>query len=217
MELLVVTLVQIVTRKETEALSHIRSIGDTLRSASGLVAFRYYRSRSNEAYYFLLTTWQDEESWLHAQERHNPKHLLQTVSDLLVSQPEQWLMYYIWGYSRPIAAPTLANAHFITVRSQHSELVQKGWLQGLHQHSLQLSLSFAFFARSQALSPAFADPAKSQGNKEPTSPPNSIFLCFLSWASEAEREEFYANANYRAMNTFIESMGSMRMLPLEIL
>ncbi len=215
-ELLVVTLAQIVTQKDTEALSQIRSIGDMLRSAPGLVSFRYYRSRSNEAYYFLLTTWQDEDSWLHAQERHSPKQLLQAVPDLLASQPEQWLMSYIWGYSRPIAPPTLANAHFITVRSQHVELVQKGWLQGLHQHNLQLSLSFAFFARTQALSPALSGIANSQGNTEPPGSTSSIFLCFLSWASDAEREEFYANANYQAMNKFIEGIGSTRILPLEI-
>ncbi len=216
-ELLVVTLTQIVTQKDTEALSQIRSIGDMLRSAPGLVSFRYYRSRSNEAYYFLLTTWQDEDSWLHAQERHSPKQLLQAVPDLLASQPEQWLMSYIWGYSRPIAPPMLANAHFITVRSQHVELVQKGWLQGLHQHSLQLSLSFAFFARTQVLSPALSGRAKSYGIVEqPSGSTSSIFLCFLSWASDAEREEFYANANYQAMNKFIESIGSTRILPLEI-
>jgi quinol monooxygenase YgiN len=216
-ELLVVTLAPIVTQKDTEALSQIRSIGDMLRSAPGLISFRYYRSRSNEAYYFLLTTWQDEDSWLHAQERHNPKQLLQAVPDLLASQPEQWLMSYIWGYSRPIAPPTLANAHFMTVRSQHVELMQKGWLQGLHQHSLQLSLSFAFFARTQAPSPAFLGRAKSQGNVEqPSSSTSSIFLCFLSWASDTEREEFYANANYQAMNKFIEGIGSTRVLPLEI-
>ncbi len=216
MELLVVTLAQTVTRKDTEIFSGIRSIGDTLRSAPGLVSFRYYRSRSNEAYYFILTTWQDEESWLHAQERHNPKQLLLATPDLLVSQPEQWLMYYIWGYSRPIAPPMLANAHFITVRSQHVELVQKGWLQGLHQHSLQSSLAFAFFARSQALSPEASSTANSVGNKEQVlSLSSTSFLCFLSWASDAEREGFYTNANYQAMNKFIEGISSTRLLPLE--
>lgn len=219
MELLVVTLAQTVARKDTEALSTMRSIGDTLQSAPGLVSFRYYRNRSNEAYYFILTTWQDEDSWLHAQERHNPKQLLQAAPDLLASQPEQWLMYYIWGYSRPTAPPTLANAHFITVRSQHVELVQKGWLQGLHQHSLQSSLAFAFFARSQALSPASSSITKNMANKEQSLPldaTSSIFLCFLSWASDVEREEFYTNANYQAMNKFIESIGSTRILPLEL-
>lgn len=218
MELLVVTLAQTVTRKETEVLSGIRSIGDTLRSAQGLVSFRYYRSRGNEAYYFILTTWQDEDSWLHAQERHNPRQLLLTTPDLLASPPEQWLMYYIWGYSRPIAPPTLANAHFITVRAQHVDLVQKGWLQGLHQHSLQSSLAFAFFARSQALSPAASSTTNTTGNKGQAVPPGSpasIFLCFLSWASDMEREQFYTNANYQAMSKFIEGIGSTRMLPLE--
>jgi len=215
MELLVVTLAQTVARKDTEVFSRIRSIGDTLRSAQGLVSFRYYRSRGNEAYYFILTTWQDEESWLSAQERHNPMHLLLATAELLTSQPEQWLMYYIWGYSRPIAPPTLANAHFITVRSQHVDLVQKGWLQGLHQQSLQSSLAFAFFARSQTPGPGSASPPNIAGNKEQGYMQTSILLCFLSWASELEREEFYMNPNYQTITKFIEGIGNMRVLPLE--
>ncbi len=215
MEILVVTLAQTVARKDTEVFSRIRSIGDTLRSAPGLVSFRYYRSRGNEAYYFILTTWQDEESWLSAQERHNPKQLLLATAGLLTSQPEQWQMYYIWGYSRPIAPPTLANAHFITVRSQHVDLVQKGWLQGLHQQSLQSSLAFAFFARTQTPTISPVNTPNIAGNTEQGYVQTSILLCFLSWASELEREEFYMHTNYQTMNKFIEGIGNMRVLPLE--
>ncbi len=215
MELLIVTLAQTVARKDTEVFSRIRSIGDTLRSAPGLVSFRYYRSRGNEAYYFILTTWQDEESWIQAQERHNPKQLLLATADLLTSQPEQWSMYYIWGYSRPIAPPTLASAHFITVRSQHVDLVQKGWLQGLHQQSLQSSLAFAFFARTQTPTTSLSSAPNNVGNKEQAHTQNSILLCFLSWASEMEREDFYTNTNYQTINKFTEGIGNIRVLPLE--
>ncbi|WP_201367400.1 antibiotic biosynthesis monooxygenase family protein [Dictyobacter formicarum] len=63
---------------------------DTLRSAPGLISTRLYRGRGNGIVYLLLTTWEDEQSWLKAQERHTPKKLLLTATNLLVSQPEQW-------------------------------------------------------------------------------------------------------------------------------
>ena len=76
MELLVITLAHTVAGREADALARIRLIADTVRNAPGLVTSRFYRSRGQEAYYFMLTTWDDEESWQRAQERHNPKHLL---------------------------------------------------------------------------------------------------------------------------------------------
>ncbi|GAC1359255.1 MAG: hypothetical protein PVS3B1_31700 [Ktedonobacteraceae bacterium] len=215
MELLVVTLAKTAARRDAEVFARIRSIGDTLRSASGLVSFRYYRSRGSEAYYFILTTWQDEESWQQAQERHNPKQLLLSSADLLQAQPEQWLMYYIWGYSRPTVPPTLASAHLITVRSQHIELVQKGWQQGLHQQSLQSLLTFAFLARSQPLVvPSSSTPDIAAG-REQGYPQGPMLLCFFSWSSEVERSEFYRDTNYQAMSKFLEGIGTVHMLPLE--
>jgi len=208
MELLVVTLAHSIANRDTEVFARIRSIGDTLRSAPGLVAARYFRSRTNDTYYFILTTWQDEESWQQAQERHNPKQLLLATSDLLSSPPEQWLMSYIWGYSRPIAPPTLTNAHIIAVRPQHIELVQKAWLQNLRQYNLQVSLAFAFFARGSS------DIHKGEG-KEASHQQGSTLLCLFSWASDVERQAFYVDANYLAMNKYIEGIGNMRILLLE--
>ena len=76
MELLVVTLAHTMVDKEADGLARIHLISDTVRNAPGLVTSRFYRSRGQESYYFLLTTWEDEESWQKAQERHNPKQLL---------------------------------------------------------------------------------------------------------------------------------------------
>ncbi|HYU76213.1 MAG TPA: hypothetical protein VEL31_26370, partial [Ktedonobacteraceae bacterium] len=42
-----------------------------------------------------------------------------------------------------------------------------------------------------------------------------IFLNLLSWASEADREEFYADANYQAISLFLNSVGIIQMLTLD--
>ena len=73
-ELLVVTLAHILPGKEREARIHIRTVAEALQSAPGLISTRIYRGRNSDITYLLLTTWEDEESWLNAQERHTPKN-----------------------------------------------------------------------------------------------------------------------------------------------
>ena len=127
MELLVVTLAHITPGRDTDGLAHIRLISDTVRNAPGLVISRFYRSRGHDSYYFMLTTWEDEESWRRAQERYNPKQLLLgSTAELLIDPPEQWLMHYLWGYSRPAAVPILAAAHLATIRADQADRTQRG-------------------------------------------------------------------------------------------
>ncbi|TMC60466.1 MAG: hypothetical protein E6J21_10155 [Chloroflexota bacterium] len=76
MELLVVTLAHIMPDRDAEGLARIHLISDTIRNALGLVSASFYRSRGNESYYFMLTTWEDEECWQKARNRYNPKQLL---------------------------------------------------------------------------------------------------------------------------------------------
>ena len=114
-ELLVVTLVYTLPDRDTDALAHIRFIGEMMRNATGLVSSSFYHSREQQPYYLLLNTWEDEESWQQARERYNPTALLLTHPDLLVALPEQWYMYYRWGYSRPARSQTVATTHIITV------------------------------------------------------------------------------------------------------
>src|SRR5450755_1704215 len=148
MELLVVTLAHTMVDKEADGLAHIHLISDTIRNAPGLVTSRFYRSRGQESYYFLLTTWDDEESWQKAQERHNPKQLLLgSAMEILISTPEQWVMSYLWGYSRPAAVPILAAAHLATIHAEQSERIQRGWIESLRRQAVQPSLAFAFLAR----------------------------------------------------------------------
>src|ERR1700724_1173067 len=112
MELLVVTLAHISAGKDAEGLARVRLISDTVRNAPGLMNARFYRSREPDSYYFLLTTWENEEFWQKAQERYSPRNLLLAADrELLTAPPEQWLMHYLWGYSRPSAQPDIAAAH----------------------------------------------------------------------------------------------------------
>src|SRR5579863_7592297 len=101
MELLVATLATTIPGRDADGLARMRIISDTVRNVQGLVTARFYRSRGNESFYFILTTWEDEDSWQTAQERFSPRQLLLgSATELLAGQPEKWLMQYLWGYSR---------------------------------------------------------------------------------------------------------------------
>lgn len=218
MELLVITLAHTVTGREADGLARIRLIADTVRNAPGLVTSRFYRSRGQEAYYFLLTTWDDEESWQRAQERHNPKQLLLgSAMELLLNAPEQWLMRYLWGYSRPAAEPILAAAHLATIRADQADRTQRGWIESLHRLAATPTLSFAFLARGMNET-TFPPLEKAPGTTHARDTPyqqGSIFLNLLSWASEADREEFYADQNYLAISRFLNSVGIIQILTLD--
>ncbi len=217
MEILVATLVY--TRRDVDVMTQIRSIAETLRNAPGLVTSRVYHGRGQETCYFLLTTWADEESWQSAQERHNPQALLLALADLLVAPPEQWIMYYLWGYTRPTAPPVLAAVHIMTIRSDQIEGAQRGWIMALKQQAAHPTLAFAFLARdistAEAIDPQRTDKLRN-GDLEGKHPRggNSL-LSLFSWAREAEREEFYTDPHYRAIKRFVESVGVVRTLPLE--
>ncbi|HYT33431.1 MAG TPA: hypothetical protein VEL69_00225, partial [Ktedonobacteraceae bacterium] len=127
MELLVVTLAHIGAGRDAEGLARIRIISDTMRNALGLVSASFYRSRGRESYYLMLTTWEDKECWQKAKEQYNPKQLLmESPTELLSDPPEQWLMRYLWGYSRPAAESILAAAHLGTIRPDQTERTQRG-------------------------------------------------------------------------------------------
>lgn len=227
MELLVVTLAHTIPGRDADGLARMRIISDTVRNVPGLVTARFYRSRGNESYYFILTTWEDEDSWQKARERFSPRQLLLgSATELLTGQPEQWLMQYLWGYSRPAAAPILAAAHLATIQVGQADLIQRGWIESLRRQAIQPTIAFAFLARginedtgmaqpSHPLHPPASPSSGSAGSNETVYQHGSVFLNLLSWASETDREDFYTDPNYQAINRFIGSMGIMQILPLD--
>ncbi len=218
MELLVVTLAHIIPVREEDGQARMRLIADTVRNAAGLISARFYRDRGQKAFYFVLTTWEDEESWHRAQERCDPKSLLlSSASDLLLRLPEQWLMHYLWGYSRPAAVPVLAAAHLATLHPDQVERMLRSWIESLRRQAISPLLAFAFLARgvnedmlAQSAAAELASPGNSNAHAR-----GSIFLNFLSWASEVEREEFYMDANYQAISRLLGSVGALQILTLE--
>jgi quinol monooxygenase YgiN len=222
MELLVVTLAYTTTGRDADVLARIRLIADTVRLAPGLITLRFYRSRGNDAYYLMLTTWDDDESWHKAQEKYGPKQLLvRLASELLTATPEQWLMRYLWGYSRPAASPILAAAHLAHIRKEQAEYAELGWIKGLRQQAVQSTLAFGFLARG-VLEETFAasrlvDASETETAQSADYHQGSVLLNLFSWGSEHEREEFYTDANYRAINRFVSSTGTVRILPLELM
>ncbi|MEO8971005.1 MAG: antibiotic biosynthesis monooxygenase [Ktedonobacteraceae bacterium] len=227
MELLVVTLAHTNPGRDADGLARMRIISDTVRNVQGLVTARFYRSRGNESYYFILTTWEDEESWQKAQERFSPRQLLLgSATELLAGQPEQWLMQYLWGYSRPAAEPILAAAHLATIQAEQADLVQRGWIESLRRQAMQPNIAFAFLARgmnedtdlARPSHPLLSSDVPSSGNAasgETVYQHGSVFLNLLSWASETDREDFYSDSNYSAISRFIGGMGVIQILPLD--
>ncbi len=222
MELLVVTLASTRPGKDAETLAHIRLISDTVHNAFGLVTSRFYRSWGKDSYYLILTTWDDEESWRKAQERHNPKQLLlASAAEFLTAPPEQWLMRYLWGYSRPAVTPILATAQISIIRPDHVEFAQQGWIKGLRSQTTQPTLAFAFLARGvyeENAPPPTKIPVAQQSTPVPadtSTPQGPVLLNLFSWESENDREEFYADPNYQAINRLSSTVGIVKTLPLE--
>ncbi len=219
MELLVVTLAHILPGRDVEGLASIRLISDTIRNAVGLVSASFYRFRNNESYYFMLTTWEDEDCWLKAQDHYNPKQLLLgSAAELLLDPPEQWLMRYLWGYCRPTAESIMAAAHLGTIRPDQAERAQRGLIECLRRQAVQPTLSFAFLARgfNEDFMPSQAAIiAKANGGSDRLYSHGSIFLNLLSWGSQADREDFYADAHYQAISRFLSGMGIVQIMELD--
>ena len=219
MELLVATLARIAAGKDIDGLARLRFISDTVRNAPGLVNARFYRSREPESYYFMLTTWEDEGIWQKAQDRYNLKNLLiGSAGGLLTTPPEQWLMHYLWGYSRPSAQPTIAAAHLATIRPDQANRVERGWIEGLRRQAVQPTLAFAFLARGRNEDSALPQQALTPDNKVAASVADeysSHFLNLLSWPGESQRKEFYADQNYRVISGFLSSLGVVRVFALD--
>jgi heme-degrading monooxygenase HmoA len=215
MELLVVTLAHRTPETDADGLSHIRFVLGSVRNAPGLVSIRSYSSREGDRYYLTLVTWEDEEYWQKAQERHNPKRLLMSSApDLLISPPKQWLMHYLWGYRRPAAQPVLAAAHVASVRADQADYARRGWIEALRRQVVQptLALSSALLARGVEEE---ASAAPSDKASEDSFTQGSIFLNLLSWPDEGSREEFYVDQDYQGINRFLSSVGIVQIIPLE--
>jgi quinol monooxygenase YgiN len=224
-ELLVVTLAQVSQAREADALARMRVISDTVRNAPGLLNARFYQSREPGHACCMLTTWESNEWWQKAQERYAPRTLLlDSPAGIFHTPPDQWLMHYLWGYSRPLAQPAVAAAHLALVRPEMAEHVQQKWLESLSRQAQEPILSFALLARSVEEEPAApsaqpADPASPQSQKEsrPRSPINqgTIFFALLSWSGERYREDFYADQEYQNIQALLNRTGMVHILTLD--
>jgi heme-degrading monooxygenase HmoA len=220
MELLVATLAHIASGKDDDGTTRLRLISETIQNAPGLVNARFYHSREPESYYFILTTWENEDFWYKAQDRYNPKNLLSgATTELLPTHLEQWLMRYLWGYSRPSAQPAIAAVHLVTVRPDQAERVERSWTEGLRRQVTQPTLAFAFLARGRTEDSTFIHDQSTLNNLQFTEVSSnnysSNFLNVLSWPGETQRKDFYADQNYKAISGFLSSVGVVRVLALE--
>jgi hypothetical protein len=219
MELLVASLVHTNPQRDVDVVARMHLIADSIRLAPGLVISSVYRNRGNASYFLILTTWDSEESWLQVEERHNPKALLlSSAPGLLVAAPEQWLMSYLWGYSRPAAEVLCADAHLAHIAPEQAELAKKGWIEALRRQA-RYPLAFGLLARGHhesALFPPDAPPTSRIGEKtEARIRSGPAFLNLLHWSSDQERAKFYADTTHQTIQHFIGTLGTMQVLPLE--
>lgn len=219
MELLVVTLAQVSPAREADALSRMRIISDTVRNAPGLLNARLYSSKQPGISYCMLTTWENAEWWQKAQERHSPYSLIQdSPGGIFHTPPDQWLMQYLWGYSRPRAQPMVAAAHLALVRPEMAERVQQSWLESLGRQAVEPILAFALLARNLAEEPqpASVEGAFASSNASHSSiQQGAIFFNLLSWPDERYREDFYANEHYQNMSGLLSRTGMVHVLTLD--
>lgn len=219
-ELLVVTLAQASQAREADALARMRIISETVRNAPGLLNARFYQSREPEHACCILTTWESAEWWQKAQERYAPRTLLlDSPAGIFHTPPDQWLMQYLWGYSRPLTRPAVAAAHLALVRPEMAGQVQQTWLESLSQQAQEPVLSFALFARSVE-----EDPARPADSVFPTAQTESrsrfslkqgpIFFTLLSWSSEQYREDFYSDQAYQQLQGLLNRTGIVHVLTL---
>src|SRR5579859_4562328 len=219
MELLIVTLAYTNPDREADVLARMRLISDMVRNAPGMMGSQFYRGQGNGAYYILLTTWDSEEGWRRAKERYSPRFLLlNSALDLLTAVPEQWLMQYLWGYSRPTAPLALAAVQIVEVPITQTAVTQKAWIEGLRRQAAEPTLANAFLAyggpEETTPSPSMP-PAQSPEAASTHVQPTTIFLNILNWANEYSRDFFYANNDYQALQRFISSVGTVQNMYLE--
>ncbi len=205
--------------READILARMRLISDTLRNAPGMMGSQFYRGQGNGAYYILLTTWDSAEGWRRAKERYSPRFLLlNSALELLTAAPEQWLMQYLWGYSRPTAPLALAAVQIVEVPGTQTVVTQKVWIEGLRRQATEPTLSNAFLAcggPEEMLPPPLVPTAQPSEAAFTNVQQNTIFLNILNWANEHDRDFFYANNDYRALQRFISSVGAVQNMYLE--
>lgn len=213
MELLVATLAYTQKGGYDDLASRLSPLVDTVKNAPGIMNARLYSSKEGEGYSLLLTAWEDEELWKKAQERYNPKDLLlQSIGELLTAGPEQWLMHYLWGYSRPSAQAIVAEAHLATVQPDVANHTAQQWLDSLRRQAISPTLAFAFLARGNSEDAMLYHTPGANGARSTYS---HTFLNLLSWPGEAQRKEFYADQRYKALQGYLNKVGVMRVLSLE--
>ncbi|MBE3565342.1 MAG: hypothetical protein IMW90_06390 [Thermogemmatispora sp.] len=215
MELLIVTLAHIRPTYELDAQTQVRQVTETLRPTPGLLGVRSYTSRDRR-YHLLLTTWENEEVWQKVRDRCSPARLLQEMAGVqLMDTPEQWAMRYIWGYVRPAVSPTLAVALLARVHPEQAETIEQHWLESLHRQAAELLMTSALLARGEEENGTPASGGKENASREPAYRWGTVFLNFLTWASEIEQEEFYTQPGYQNFSLQLHQAALIQMLALE--
>ena len=108
--------------------------------------------------------------------------------------------------------PLVAEAHLATVQPDSANRVAQQWLDGLRRQAIAPTLAFAFLARGNSEDAMHYHTPGANGIHSTLS---YTFLNLLSWPGEAQRKEFYADQRYKALQSYLNNMGIVRVLTLE--
>ena len=211
------TLAYTTPERDTDVLARVRMVGETVHNVPGMMTSQLYRGRGTEPCYAIFTTWESEEAWRRARERYSPRHLLAASTDLFTTAPEQWYLSYLWGFNRPSVQPVIASLQLATVPLEKADVVQRGWIEGLHRQSTQSLLAFSFLARGTDESILTLPSTEHAGTiaPSPVARQGTLFLNLLSWTNDEDREEFFADPDYKAIKQFLRNTGILHVLSLE--
>jgi quinol monooxygenase YgiN len=216
-EILIATLAYTQPNKDTDAQTHLRLINDKLRQTTGLITLHFYRSRDRQPSYLILSTWEDEACWKHAQERSDPRTFLLTRPDLLATLPEQWCLHYCWGYSRPARKRSISTAYILTVPTPKLELACASCLQELRHLAHHYPLASGLLATGTTDMPpkqmTFNSILKTLYSEQKAQA--NILLSLISWSSSGEQAPFHNLGVHQQLNTKLGLANRSTTLTLE--
>ncbi len=172
-----------------------------------LLVARFFRSQGEAHTYLILTTWDPEaggkiggddavESPGSALAVPKPNQAYQlSLPTPIEGETEEWLLHYIWGYSRSGLEARHAIVLFVSrIVGQEPQMRQR-WIAGLRALAAETPLGQIFVARSIPQSAKEAEP---------------LFLCYLGCPSDETVQAVRAHSLYEEIVNWLSRFAQVR-------
>lgn len=183
---------------------------ERLPSLPELFAARFFRNRGETHTYLVLTTWNPLAKDLAVAEtppqqdkQQPPEQKTERVSRLtlpagIAGEIEEWLLHYLWGYSRSGLEAREATVLFVSSPVEPEPIFIQRWIAGLRALAAETPLGQMFLAKSL-----------SQTAGEGTPP---LFLCYLGCPSEGELRLTCTHPFYEGIVNWLSRFAQVRVL-----